>query len=230
MWQISGGRRGKSEPLVGVVPANVPWRINQGNLLAQRKSIICRSRMRVWSMNDQCHLPTLARKTGGKSSICHTDVTHRPFPQAESQSHISLCIISFGCVGRRVSKICIVAILIAALASKIFSYCWLSPPLKCEHLEPSCTFPFVFQWTSLEFPSSHGAAGFCDLIICCNHVITTEASRCFCVWAMRVPLHQSPPLQFGPKWWFNASLCVETKVWTTLRQQTGKLTIHPPPA
>lgn len=134
-------------------------------------------------------------------------------------AYISVWIISFGCGGRCVSKICIISIFIASLASKIFSDCCLSPPLtfqKCEHLEPSCTFPFVFQQTSLKFPSSHGAAGHCDLIVCCNHVKGLQQKRADAFVFERFGF-QSPRLQFGPN---NdlmlvcvLRLIIEIKVW-----------------
>lgn len=113
---------------------------------------------------------------------------------------------------RCVSKICIFGIFIAALASKIFSYCWLSPPLtfqKCYHLEPNWTFPFVFQWTSLKFPSSS------DLIICCNHVKELQQKRAdafvferFGFWCTKVhdcSLYLNNDLM--------PCLCVETNYW-----------------
>lgn len=190
-------------------------------------------------MNYQCHLlPTLAWKTGGKSSICRSDVTHFSTSRV-TIAYISICVISFGCAGRCVSKICISGIFIAALASKTLSYCWLSPPLtfqKCEHLEPNCTFPFVFQWTSLKSPSSHRAAGFCDLIVCCNHVKGLQQKRAdafvFERFGFRCTKVHDCSLDLNDDLMpvCMLRLIIEIKAWTKQRQQRGKLTIHPLPA
>lgn len=52
-------------------------------------------------MNYQCHL-LLLLEDGWESSICRSDVTRRPVPLAESQSHISLFVLSHLVVGEDV--------------------------------------------------------------------------------------------------------------------------------
>lgn len=90
--------------------------------------------------------------------------------------------------------------------------------------------------SSLLFPSSHCAAGFCDLIICCNHVKGLQQKRADAFVLERLGFrctkvhHCSLYLNDNLMPVCVLRLIIENKVWTKLRQQTGKLTIHPPPA